>query len=78
MYHLHQNMRLEQSPEMHEFATWLLSVDACITIPHHMQCHDHTVSSLIQMIYPDIAVGEKDDQYFLDRNILAGTRGHKK
>ena len=81
MYHLHQNMCLEQSPEMQEFATWLLNVGAGegldnserITIPHHMQCHNHTLTSLIQDIYPDIAVGEKDDQYFLDRNILAGT-----
>ena len=79
--HLHQNMHLEQSPEMQEFATWLLNVVAGegldnserITIPHHMQCHNHTLTSLIQDIYPDIAVGEKDDQYFLDRNILAGT-----
>jgi hypothetical protein len=81
MYYLHQNMRLEQSPEMQEFATWLLNVGAGegldnserITIPQHMQCPDYTVSSLIQEIYPDIDVGEKDDQYFLDRNILAGT-----
>ena len=64
MYHLHQNMHLEQSPEMQEFAMWLLNVGAgegldnseCITIPHHMQCHNHTLTSLIQDIYPDIAV----------------------
>jgi ATP-dependent exoDNAse (exonuclease V) alpha subunit len=74
-------MRLEQSPEMQEFATWLLNVGAGeeldnserITIPQHMRCPEYTVSSLIQQIYPDIEVGEKDDQYFLDRNILAGT-----
>jgi PIF1-like helicase len=81
MYYLHQNMRLEQSPEMQEFATWLLNVGTGeeldnserITIPPHMQCLDYTVTSLIQEIYPEIQVGEKDDQYFLDRNILAGT-----
>ena len=44
-----------------------------LTIPQQMQCADYTVDSLIQAIYPDIAVGEKDDQYFLDRNILTGT-----
>jgi hypothetical protein len=81
MYYLHQNMRLEQSPDMQDFATWLLNVGAGeqldnlerLTIPQQMQCPDYTVSSLIQAIYPDIDVGEKDDQYFLDRNILAGT-----
>ena len=44
MYHLHQNMRLEQAPEMQEFATWLLKVGAGedldnterITIPQSM------------------------------------------
>jgi len=81
MFYLHQNMRLEQSPEMQEFATWLLNVGAGeqldnserLIIPHHMQCPDHTIASLIHQIYPDIDIGEKDDQYFLDRNILAGT-----
>ena len=28
MHYLHQNMCLEQSPEMQEFANWLLSVGA--------------------------------------------------
>ena len=81
MYYLHQNMRLEQSPEMQEFATWLLNIGAGegldnserITIPQNMRCHDYTLNSLIEEIYPDIALGEKEDQYFLDRNILAGT-----
>ena len=81
MYYLHQNMCLEQSPEMQEFATWLLNVGTGeqlnnsekLTIPQHMQCPDYDVSSLIQEVYPDIGVGEKDNQYFLDRNILAGT-----
>ena len=73
-------MRLEQSPEMQDFSTWLLKVAGeevnntdRITIPPHIQCPNYTVSSLIQEVYPDIEVGEKDDQYFLDRNILAGT-----
>ena len=44
-----------------------------LTIPQNMRCPDYTLSSLIQKIYPNIEVGEKDDQYFLDRNILAGT-----
>ena len=80
MYYLHQNMRLEQSSEMQEFATWLLNIGAgesldnseCITIPQNMWCHDYTLNSLIEEIYPDIALDEKEDQY-LDRNILAGT-----
>ena len=38
-----------------------------ITIPQNMQCHDYSLSSLIEEIYPDIALGEKEDQYFLDR-----------
>jgi hypothetical protein len=81
MYYLHQNICLEQSPEMQDFATWLLNVGAGeeldnserITIPPRMRCPNYAVTSLIQEIYPDIQVGEKDDQYFLDRNILAGT-----
>ena len=44
-----------------------------IAIPPNITCGNHTVDSLIDSIYPDIDQGEKDDQYFLDRNILACT-----
>ena len=40
----------------------------------HPTQHDHpnnSVGSLIEEIYPGIWHGEKDDQYFLDRSILA-------
>jgi hypothetical protein len=81
MYYLHQNMRLEQTPEMQNFATWLLNVGAGleldnnerISIPQNMICPHYTVDSLVEEIYPDLHVGDKEDQYFLDRNILACT-----
>ena len=76
MLYLHQNMRLEQSPEMQEFSNWLLNVGAgtgldesdTISIPQHMICDD-----LVSEIYPGIRDGWKEDQYFLDRSILACT-----
>ena len=80
MHYLQQNMRLEQSPEMQAFANWLLEVGAgtnidnnspTIAIPPNMICHDNSIHSLIQEIYPGIEHGDKDDQYFLDRSILA-------
>jgi PIF1-like helicase/Helicase len=75
MHYLHQNMRLEQTPEMQEFALWLLEIGAgkqeTIAIPQHMICPD--INSLIDEIYPGIKHGDKDDQYFLDRSILACT-----
>jgi hypothetical protein len=80
MHYLHQNMRLEQSPDMLEFANWLLGVGAgthvdndnseSLQIPDGMICPDLTVDSLIEEIYPGIQHGDKDDQYFLDRSIL--------
>ena len=81
VHYLHQNMRLEQSPEMQDFANWLLSVGAgteldrsdTIAIPQHMICPDFEMGTLVDQIYPGIGHGEKDDQYFLDRNILSCT-----
>ena len=78
MLHLHQNMRLEQAPENAPFANWLLDVGAGkglddvgnVTLPAHMHC-GNTVKDLINATYPDIGVGNKDDQYFLDRTILS-------
>ena len=80
MHYLHQNMRLEQSPDMQEFARWLLEVGSgtnldnnttTISIPNHMIIPDNSIISLIEQIYPGIQHGDKDDQYFLDRSILA-------
>jgi hypothetical protein len=79
IHYLHQNMCLEQSPEMQEFANWLLNVGAgtgldeseTIAIPQGMICPDNSINSLVEAIYPGIEDGEKEDQYFLDRCILA-------
>ena len=74
-------MRLKQTPDMQEFAHWLLGVGAGtqldntgrILIPHHMICPDNSINSLIEEIYPRVQHGEKEDQYILDRSILACT-----
>jgi len=82
IHYLHQNMRLEQTPDMQQFANWLLDIGAgthldnntpTIPIPPYMICQDNSVDSLIEEIYPGIQHGDKDDQYFLDRSILACT-----
>ena len=82
MHYLQQNMRLEQTPDMQEFAQWLLEIGAgthlnndsqSISIPEHMICPDNSIDSLIDLIYPGIRHGNKEDQYFLDRSILACT-----
>ena len=66
---------------MQEFAHWILEVRAGIKlnntgripILHHMICPNNSIDSLIQEIYPGIQHGENEDQYFLDRSILACT-----
>ena len=81
IHYLHQNMRLEQSPEMQDFANWLLDIGAgtgldeseTIAIPQRMICPDFSIDTLVEEIYPGIEHGEKDDQYFLDRTILGCT-----
>ena len=81
MHYLHQNMRLEQSPEMQAFANWLLNVGAGIeadnpdrvSLPQYMICPNYTVDNLVEEIYPGINHGDMEDQYFLDRSILACT-----
>jgi len=78
IHHLHENMCLEQSPEMQEFVNWLLDIGAgngldeseTIAIPQRMICPDFSVNTLIEEVYPGIQHGEKDDRYFLDGNIL--------
>lgn len=79
MLHLTQNMRLEQSPENAQFAEWLLKVgsgsnsapDGQIELPRAMALPSNSVDSLISELYPDIAVPNKPDQYFLERTILS-------
>jgi PIF1-like helicase/Helicase len=74
--HLVQNMRLNQDPDSTEFAQWLLKVgsgeisnpDGTIKLLEHMIC-GATMDSLIDAIYSGIA--NHNDQYFLDRAILA-------
>ena len=69
MHYLHQNMCLEQTPDMQEFAHWLLEVGAgtnldnnvsMIPIPPNMICPNNSVDSLIEEIYPGIQHGKKD------------------
>jgi hypothetical protein len=77
MFHLHQNMRLDRTPESDEFAQWLLKVGSgeasenagTVTLPQEMRC-GNTVKDLINVIYPRIDIGGKPDQYFLDRTLL--------
>ena len=82
MHYLTQNMHLEQSPDMLHFANWLLDIGAgthlnsntcTIEIPQNMICPDNSINSLIDQIYPGIQQLNNDDQYFLDRCILACT-----
>lgn len=74
------NMRLGQSVEDREFATWLQEMghgrhtdaDGNIHLPNHMKCHDNTPESLIQSIYPNITIpGTLTHEYLLSRIILS-------
>ena len=77
---LKTNMRLEQNPENHEYADWLLKIgngsvspdgSGIVKFPSTMKCPGNTVSGLIDAIYPSINVpGTATDQYLLDRTIL--------
>ena len=81
MHYLHENMHLEQSPEMLEFVNWLLSVGVgagldqseTFEIPQRMICADFSIHSLVDSVYPGIDHGEKSDEYFLNRSILGCT-----
>jgi hypothetical protein len=81
VHHLHQNMRLNTTPENITHAAWLLDIGAgrtvdkgeTIEIPQQMLCHDNTMESLISSIYPGIEQGNHPDQCFLDRTILSCT-----
>jgi len=81
VYHLHQNERLERTPENVAHAAWLLDIGAgttvdeadTIQIPQHMLCQDNTIEALINLTYPDIHLPNHQDQYYLDRTILTCT-----
>lgn len=79
IYHLRQNMRLDQTPGSIAFANWLLEVgagnglgpDKTINLPITMCLPGNTIHSLINFIYPNIAAGHKPDEYFLHCTILS-------
>ena len=75
---LNKNERLDRTPESEAFAAWLLEVgsgqglsaDNIISLPEEMRCGNN-VESLISAIYPAIAHGLKEDDYFLACTILS-------
>jgi hypothetical protein len=79
--HLHQNMRLNTTiAAEHNFARWQLEVGqgkhtdegGNITLPGHFKCHENTVASLIDTIYPRISTYlPNPEQYFSERTILS-------
>ena len=74
IHYLHQNMHLEQTPEMAQFGAWLLTIKAGtgldnndkIDIPPNITCGNHTVDSLIDSVYPDInrSKGKRGSVFF--------------
>lgn len=77
LYHLKANMRLDRTPESELFARWLLQVGAgrgeyaqSVALHQSMIVVDNTVTTLIGSIYPNIAIPNHPDLYFLDRTIL--------
>ena len=81
IYHLHENMRLDRTPENDAHAAWLLEIGAgrtvddgdMIEIPQTMLCQENTMQALIEATYPGINQGNHSDQYYLDRTILSCT-----
>lgn len=81
LYHLTQNMCLDQSPESQGFENWLLEVgagqnlpeDKSISLPQNLRLEQNTLESLIHHLYPDIQVGPKPDGYFQECTILSTT-----
>ncbi len=78
MHYLTQNMRLDRTPESEAHAAWLLEIGAgmdidetgTVQVPENMCCSPNTMDNLISHTYPDIHLGNKPNQYFLDRTIL--------
>jgi hypothetical protein len=72
-------MRLDRTPESDAFAQWLLQVgagtalapDTSIELPQNMRLPQNNIQSLFDAIYPNIAQGNKPDQFFLERTILS-------
>ena len=79
IHHLHQNQRLERTPENDAHAAWILDIGAgktvdaadTIKIPQNMLCQGNTIQALINSTYPDIEQGNHPDQYYLDRTIFS-------
>ena len=77
-------MCLHQSPENAAFAQWLLEVGEgrglspkkTISLPRIMIAPGHTVDSLANLIYPDIANQPKPNSFFLDCTILTITNAY--
>jgi hypothetical protein len=72
---LKTNMCLEQNPEKHAYAEWLLQIgkgalvtpDGKVTFPQSMKCHPNTVHGLLDAVYPNLQVpGSSNNQYLLD------------
>ena len=71
-------MCLVRSLENTAFAQWLLDVgegkglspEKTISLPRTMITPHNTLQSLIDVIYPNIAIQPKPDSFFLDRTIL--------
>ena len=76
--YLTQNMRLDRTPESEAHAAWLLEIGAGthldeagrVQMPENMCCNPNTMENLIGYTYPNIHMGNKPNQYFLDRTIL--------
>jgi hypothetical protein len=72
-------MCLDRTPDSDVFADWLLDVGAGCGLGHNnsiqlkpnMRMPDNSVQSLSDAIYPGIADGNKEDDYFLQRTILS-------
>ena len=78
VHYLHENMRLDRTPQSDAFAQYLLDVgagrnsnpDGTVTLKPRMRCGDN-LDSLITSIYPGITQGAKPDKYFAERTLLS-------
>ena len=78
VHYLTQNMRLDRTPESEAHAAWLLDIGAGknldevgrVQMAENMCCNPNSMESLIGHTYPDIHLGNKSNQYFLERSIL--------
>jgi hypothetical protein len=78
VHYLTQNMHLDRTPESEAHAAWLLEIGAGtnvdesgrVQVPENMCCTPNTMDKLIHDTYPNIHIGNKPNQYFLERTIL--------